>query len=852
MRSCRVTLVVGLFLGAAAVRAEEPILAEQAYGVLKRYCHQCHGQGGSAKGGMNFILDRETLIRREVLLPGKPEQSKLFQEVAQAHMPPAGASARPGAADIAILNQWIAAGAPAFRAAPPRSFLSDSLILERIAADLRAIDPRQRRFMRYLTLHHLYNAQQPDSELHATRQALAQLLNSLSWHPRLTVPAAVDDEQTILRLDLRAYQWNARLWDRIVALYPYRRDLGPWRDIFKAESGAELPVLRGDWFVATAARPPLYHDLLRLPSTDRELERQLRVEVLTNSDEGTAWRAGFNGSGVSKNNRLIERHDAAHGAYWRSYDFADNLARHNLFEHPLGPAPGQNSFEHAGGEIIFHLPNGLLGFMLVDALGRRIDKAPVEIVTDPQRPDKVIVNGLSCFSCHGQGYIFKEDQVWPHVAQNRAAFSAEHVDVIKSLYVPPLRLKTLLDEDNERYHEALRRLDILLTEKDALTAVTLRYEAELDIVMAAGETGLAPLELQKQLPTSPDIRRVFGPLANARGTVQRDLWETEFSRLVRELKLDDQLTSTSAAAPVAADAALPFAGHTAPVTCVSFSPNGQWVLTGSADQTLRLWQVPTGGAARRFVGHADAITALAWSGDGRRIISGSADRTVRVWDVSSGQLLRTFTGHTDAVHGVALSADGRWAASGGRDRTIRLWDVARGKEARVLTGHTRQVNSIAFSQDGQKVLSGSHDGTVRLWEFQSGKELLRLAGHGREVYAVTLAADGKFALSGGNDKTARLWDLTTGQEIRRFTGHDNAIIAVAINGSGQQILTGSSQYGTPDQVLRRWDCDTGKQIQAIAPSPSARVAAVAFSPDGRYALTANADNGTLRWWELPE
>src|SRR5436309_7964930 len=98
-------------------------------------------------------------------------------------------------------------------------------------------------------------------------------------------------------------------------------------------------VLRADWFVAAASRPPFYHDFLQLPTTDRSLERLLQVDVLSNLEEDNAMRAGFNGSGVAQANRLIERHDAAHGAYWRSYDFSDNIGRHNLFERPLGPSP---------------------------------------------------------------------------------------------------------------------------------------------------------------------------------------------------------------------------------------------------------------------------------------------------------------------------------------------------------------------------------------------------------------------------------------------------------------------------------------------------------------------------------
>src|SRR5262249_19062012 len=261
-----------------------------------------------------------------------------------------------------------------------------------------------RRFARYFTLTHLANAGLSERDLQTARQAVGKLMNSLSWHPRITRPTPIDPEQTVFRIDLRNYKWNAALWERLVSAYPYRLLAGtPEARAVAAATGTDLAALRGDWFVATVSRPPLYQDLLQLPSTDRGLERLLQVDVPGDIKEETAVRAGFNDSGVSKNNRLIERHDATYGAYWRSYDFSENTGRQNLFEHPLGPAAGETSFAHAGGEMIFDLPNGLHAYLLADGLGRRVDKGPVEIVSDPKRPDQRVETGVSCMTCHARG-----------------------------------------------------------------------------------------------------------------------------------------------------------------------------------------------------------------------------------------------------------------------------------------------------------------------------------------------------------------------------------------------------------------------------------------------------------------
>src|SRR5205814_2320446 len=156
--------------------------------------------------------------------------------------------------------------------------------------------------------------------------ALGKLLNSLSWSSRLTKPLEVS--AAVYRIDLRDYKWTASSWERVLREYPYKTSTGGDAARALAQwTGTEFPLIRADWFVATAARPPLYHDLLQLPLTDRGLERLLQVDVMQDVQDENVVRAGFNDSGVSKNNRVIERHDAVFGAYWRSYDFAANKGR---------------------------------------------------------------------------------------------------------------------------------------------------------------------------------------------------------------------------------------------------------------------------------------------------------------------------------------------------------------------------------------------------------------------------------------------------------------------------------------------------------------------------------------------
>src|SRR5262249_22880346 len=207
--------------------------------------------------------------------------------------------------------------------------------------DLQRVPERDRRFTRYFTLTHLANAGLSEDELQSFRHGLAKLVNSLSWGRRIVVPQAIDPARTVFQIDLRDYQWNEKVWDEVLARNPYGLTVsGDTARACAEVTRCALPWVRGDWFVAAASRPPLYHDVLQLPATQRELERLLRVDTAEDIRLERVARAAFNGSGVSRNNRLIERHESGGGVYWQRYDFSSNARRPNLLAHPLRPAPG--------------------------------------------------------------------------------------------------------------------------------------------------------------------------------------------------------------------------------------------------------------------------------------------------------------------------------------------------------------------------------------------------------------------------------------------------------------------------------------------------------------------------------
>ena len=289
------------------------------------------------------------------------------------------------------------------------------------------------------------------------------------------------------------------------------------------------------------------------------------------------------------------------------------------------------------------------------------------------------------------------------------------------------------------------------------------------------------------------------------------------------------------------------AGHSDMVFSLAFSPDGKYAISGSQDQTLKLWDISTGKEIRTFQGHSSTIKSVAFSPNYKYALSGSGDNTMKLWDVSTGKELRTFTGHLNSVSSVEFSPDSKFVLSGSYDKTLKLWDASTGKEIRTFTS-SNEISSIAFSQDGNYAFSAtcgfSNNDTINVWDIATGK-LVKTIAIFNNFFGVAFSSDGKFVLSGTGDKTIKLWDSSNGKLLRRFISYGTPIVSTVFSPDGKYALLASGYNVdlidfTNAQNKRQFKSYTEKLKSEkgedifVHCGHSDMISSVAFSPDGKY------------------
>ena len=298
------------------------------------------------------------------------------------------------------------------------------------------------------------------------------------------------------------------------------------------------------------------------------------------------------------------------------------------------------------------------------------------------------------------------------------------------------------------------------------------------------------------------------------------------------------------------------AGHDKPVRSVAFSPNGKLVLSGSEDNTIRVWDRAAARQLKALRGHGSAVRSCAFSPNGQFVLSASEDKTVRLWNVAGYEEVRVlhvtaFTGHDDAVLSARYSRDGQRIVTASRDRTASLWDAATGQPLqRFQEGHEFLVSGAAFLPDDpaggapRRLVTGAGDNSVRIWDLAAGTELKVLSPTGR-IGAVAVSPDGAWLATGSPGTEVQLWNAQSGERAGELPGHIAAVAALAFSPTGNRLASGDDRgrllLWKRDTATNRWTLE--RELDAH----TGGITAVRFTPDGRRLLAASADRTCSQW-----
>ncbi len=523
-------------------------LKDKALAILEQHCANCHNLN-DPQGGFGTVLDVGEMIKSgRYLIPGNPEASELITRLApRSNMPPVGPISEE---EQKILADWIT-NIEVTVVEPLDEFQQMTLIRN----DLDQFLAAQRRNIRYFTLQVPNNAGLSDQTKEFMIKALGKTLNSFSKASIVTIPTAIDERKLIYRIDLQNLGINPVVFDTVMDnFYPFsatyevvgnspnEQRLVQDHDFAVQETQTNHFLIRMDWFNATASLPILYKGLLELPDTQPLLEQQLGVDLVNNINSDLVLRAGFRNSGVSSQNRVLERHVSnANLAYWVSYDFADNNeGTQNIFNFPLGPVGSgfdAKAFEQDGGEVIFQLPNGLFGYYLAVGTGEEIHKGPTQIVRQPDGPLQFfqqITNGLSCFSCHGQGLLYKKDDIREFVTVSQDFSNAEKNKIL-NMYVDNEQYKAVIDQDNKFYFDALLKLGIREGDPDPVNQAFRYYNKNLFRGDILAELGVTDTTLNLILNTEP-FKSAWVSIYNNAGSITRQEFNLLYPQAVNIFK----------------------------------------------------------------------------------------------------------------------------------------------------------------------------------------------------------------------------------------------------------------------------------------------------------------------------
>lgn len=288
-------------------------------------------------------------------------------------------------------------------------------------------------------------------------------------------------------------------------------------------------------------------------------------------------------------------------------------------------------------------------------------------------------------------------------------------------------------------------------------------------------------------------------------------------------------------------------GHVGWVRSVAVEPDNQWFATGSADRTIKIWDLASGKLKLTLTGHISAVRGLAISERHPYMFSVGEDKMVKCWDLEQNKVVRHYHGHLHGVYACALHPTLDLLMTAGRDAVVRVWDMRSRREVHALQGHRDTINAVMAQGVDPQVVSASVDSTVRLWDLAAGKCMATLTNHKKGVRALAMHPV-EFSFASASIDNIKTWAFPRGDFMRNLRGHTGLVNALAMNQDG--VLAS----GGDDGNIRFWDSpsahcfqSTQVRVQPGSMDNEAGIFAMSFDRSGSRLITCEADK-TIKMW----
>jgi WD40 repeat protein len=336
-------------------------------------------------------------------------------------------------------------------------------------------------------------------------------------------------------------------------------------------------------------------------------------------------------------------------------------------------------------------------------------------------------------------------------------------------------------------------------------------------------------------------------------------------------------------------------GHSKNVSSMAFSPDGRYLISGSEDAAVKVWNIPgpnTGAEFSMEERHTKTVRSVGFSGDGKYLFSFSSDKTVLfdydkksvsltieknendqepvcavlspdsariitgfyprgngaffvVYDAKNGAELSRIVRNNEAVYSAAINTEGNSIAAASGDNTVKVWDIFKGKMRTLLRGHTEPVTAAGFSGDGGQIASASNDNRIIIWDAKTADKLQSFFAHSAEIYTLSFSTTGDRILSAGSDAAVKMWNAGNASRLWARKAPGSWVSAYsAFSRDGKYTASGYHS-------IHIRDSETGSLLRELPGHEEEKaIRALDFSPDGKYLASGSADKNIIIWdWE---